>query len=380
LTWTPATHSLAVVPSPATTSRRRFVANAAASAAALTLGGRLGFAGARRPAMSHRERIERALALEPTDRVPFGFWWHFPNRDRSPRRLAELQLALQRRLDLDFIKFSPYGLYSVVDWGVRLDVRGGDQTPIPAEYPIHRPEDWRKLRPFRGDEGEYLVVLEAQRIALQELTEDVPLVQTVFSPLTSCAKLAGRETLVRHLREAPGAVHAGLEVVTETTRRFAREVVSRGAAGLFFASQLAGEGILTRAEYREFAGPYDTAVLEAVRDRSWFNIFHLHGENVMFDQVLDAPVHAFNYHDREGGGPSLAELRRMTRRGLVGGLGRKTTLVRGTPEQIDAEVRDAWDQVGRRGLVLGPGCVVGLDTPEENLRQLRRSVTATAEL
>jgi uroporphyrinogen decarboxylase len=368
------------VPSPSTNSRRHFVRTAAASAAALTLGGRLGSAGARKPAMSHRERIERALALAPTDRVPFGFWWHFPNRDRSPRRLAELQLALQRQLDLDFIKFSPYGLYSVVDWGVTLDVRGGDQTPIQADYPIQRPEDWRKLRPFGGDEGEYLVVLEAQRIALRELTEDVPLVQTVFSPLTSCAKLAGRATLIRHLREDPGAVHAGLEVVAETTRRFAREVVSRGAAGLFFASQLAGEGGLTRDEYGEFARPYDTTVLEAVQGRSWFNIFHLHGENVMFDQVLGAPVQAFSYHDREGGGPTLAELRAMTNKCLVGGLGRQTTLVRGTPEEVDAEVRDAWDQVGRRGLILGPGCVVGLATPEENLDQLRRSVAATAEL
>jgi uroporphyrinogen decarboxylase len=57
--------------------------------------------------MSHRQRIEAALAFEETDRLPFSFWWHFPNRDRSPRRLAELALALQQELDLDFIKFSP---------------------------------------------------------------------------------------------------------------------------------------------------------------------------------------------------------------------------------------------------------------------------------
>src|SRR3974377_2321541 len=62
--------------------------------------------------MSHRRRIGKALALEQTARLPFGFWWHFPNQDRAPRRLAKLSLELQQRLDLDFIKFSPYGLYS----------------------------------------------------------------------------------------------------------------------------------------------------------------------------------------------------------------------------------------------------------------------------
>jgi uroporphyrinogen decarboxylase len=99
----------------------------------------------------------------------------------------------------------------------------------------------------------------------------------------------------------------------------------------------------------------------------------------MFDQVLDAPVQAFSSHDREGGGRTLAGLRRMTDKCLVGGLGRRTTLVRGTPEDVDAEVRDAWDQVDRRGLILGPGCVVDVNAPEENLRQLRRSVAATGQ-
>ena len=86
-------------------------------------------------------------------------------------------MELQRKLDLDFIKFSPYGLYSVVDWGVHLNVRGGMQTPVQADYPIKKPEDWKKLRGFRGTEGEYLVVLEAQRIALGEMRQRVPLVR-----------------------------------------------------------------------------------------------------------------------------------------------------------------------------------------------------------
>jgi len=358
--------------------RRRFLGLAAAAAGSMALG-RSPAIGAppAAAAMSHRRRIENALAGKETDRLPFGFWWHFPNRDRSPRRLAELALALQQKLDLDFIKFSPYGLYSVVDWGVTLNVRGGMQTPVQADYPITKPDDWRKLRRFRGTEGEYLIVLEAQRIALMEMQGRVPLVQTVFSPLTSCLKMAGRETLLAHLRQAPEAVHAGLEIVTETTRRFAAEVVARGADGLFFASQTANQGYLTGAEYAEFAKPYDRRVLEAVADRSWFNIFHLHGQGVMFDQVLDYPVQALNYHDREAG-PPLSVMKKKTDKCLIGGIARETTLVHGTPAEVDAQVRDAWEQVGRRGLILGPGCVASREAPAENVLQLRRSVEATA--
>jgi uroporphyrinogen decarboxylase len=265
----------------------------------------------------------------------------------------------------------------VVDWGLTLDVRGGQVPPVPADYPIKKPDDWRGLRAWCGTEGEYLVVLEAQRIALAELRESVPLVQTVFSPLTTALKLAGPEKLLGHLREALGAVHAGLAIITETTRRFAREAVARGADGLFFASQTAHEGYLTRAEYADFARRYDLVVLEAVQGRSWFNILHLHGEKVMFDAVLDYPVQAVNYHDREAG-PSLAEMRKKTRKCLVGGIAQNTTLVHGTPAEIDAQVQDAWRQVDRRGLILGPGCVASLDASQANVLQLRASVEKTA--
>jgi len=355
-------------------TRRGFLNAIAGSAAGLAAARpHLLRAAPRKPSLTHRQRIECALALKETDRLPLGFWWHFPNQDRAPRRLAELSLELQHKLDLDFIKFSPYGLYSVVDWGVVLDVRGGLQPPVQAEYPIKTPADWRKLKPFGGTEGEYLVVLEAQRIALCETRDRVPLVQTVFSPLTSCLKLAGRERLLAHLREAPSAVHAGLEVVAETTRRFAAETVRRGADGLFFATQTANAGYLEPAEYREFAKKYDLMVLDAVRGCSWFNILHLHGEKVMFDEVLDYPVQAINYHDREAG-PPLAEMRKKTPKCLIGGIAENTTLVRGTPREIDAQVKDAWAQVNRRGLVLGPGCVASRESPEENVLQLRKSV------
>jgi len=359
-------------------SRRHFLGGAASGAASLAIARGVVADSPARVKTRHRQRIEKALALEEMDRLPFGFWRHFPNEDRAPRRLAELSLELQQKLDLDFIKFSPYGLYSAVDWGLRLDVRGGRLPPVQAEYSIQKPEDWRKLTLWRGTEGEYLIVLEAQRIALAGRRDDVPLVQTVFSPLTTALKLAGRETLLAHVRDVPSAVHAGLRIIAETTRRFAAEVVARGADGLFFATQTANEGYLTPAEYAEFAKKYDWAVLDAVGGRSWFNILHLHGPKVMFGQVLDYPVQALNYHDREAG-PSLEEMRKRTAKCLIGGIGHSTTLVHGTPVEIDAQVQDAWKQANRRGLILGPGCVASLESPEANVLQLRASVEKTAQ-
>ena len=327
--------------------------------------------------MTHHERIRAALAGEPTDRAPFGFWWHFPNRDRSPRRLAELAVALQKRLDLDFIKFSPYGLYSVVDWGVTLEIFAGDsRPPVQEHYPIQSAEDWTRLQPRSGTDGEYLVLLEAQRIALDMLDGQVPFTQTIFSPLTSAAKMVGRDALVTHIRNHPDELHEGLKIITETTKRFVAEVVGRGADGLFFASQAVDPTYITPQEHEEFAKRYDLQVLEATGGRTWFDIFHLHGHEIAFDQVLDYPVHAFNYHDRDYG-PSLADMRKRTPRCLLGGISPGGPVVDGSFDAITWEVEDAWKQLDGKGLIVTPGEVVNPSARAENVDHLRRAIEAT---
>lgn len=326
--------------------------------------------------MIHRERIESAIQGQGVDRVPLGFWRHYPNEDRAPRRLAERMLWLQKELDLDFIKYMPYGLYSVVDWGVRLKVfEGFLDPPINADYPIKEPKDWLKLKPARGDSGEYAVVLESQRILLSELDEPIPVVQTVFSPLTSALKLAGQETLIKHLQHCPEMVHAGLEVITETTRRFASRAVEEGADGVFYATQMSNRGKLALEQHGDFVRNYDLIVLNEIKHKSWFNIVHVHGTKPMIEEFLDYPVQAFNWHDRDEG-PFLSEVRRLTNKCLMGGIGHDGVLLKGKPEEVATQMQDAVNQLHGRGLILAPGCGANTRTPLANVLHLKARVKA----
>jgi uroporphyrinogen decarboxylase len=73
-------------------------------------------------------------------------------------------------------------------------------------------------------------------------------------------------------------------------------------------------------------------------------------------------------------------MRAKTNKCLIGGIGQNTTLVDGTPGEVNAQVKDAWEQVDRRGLILGPGCVANHAAPEENVRELRKAVEETARV
>jgi uroporphyrinogen decarboxylase len=107
-------------------------------------------------------------------------------------------------------------------------------------------------------------------------------------------------------------------------------------------------------------------VLEAVAARSSFTLLHVHGRDVYFDQAAALPAHGINWHDRLTP-PRLGEAQGRFAGAVVGGLDEGRTLAAGAPDAVGAEVRDAIAQTDGRGVIIGPGCVLPLATPEANL-------------
>ncbi len=328
--------------------------------------------------MTHRQRIENALALKETDRLPYSMWMHFPNRDRHPRRLAELSLANQKRFDLDFVKFMPFGMYSTIDYGIDLDLLPGFVDAPSAHAPLVKDvADWDKIRFVSGTSGEYAVVLEAQRLLFDMMDERVPFLQTVFSPMTTAAKLCSPSVLMKHLAEDPRRIHRALEIITAATVQFAKASVSLGADGLFFATQMSTRDAIDPVSHEAFVKKYDFEVLNSVRGSTWFNVMHVHGANAMIREVQDYPVQALSWHDRDDG-PSMEEVRAYSTKAFIGGLSWGKNWIGKTNEEVVAEVRETAARNGGRGVVLGPGCVIDPSTPEERLELVHKTVLETA--
>ncbi len=325
--------------------------------------------------LTHRDRIKKALAFQETDRIPYSLWMHYPNRDRHPRRLAEMALGDQKRYDLDFIKFMPYGMYSTVDFGMDLDVMPGfEEAPVGHGPLIESADDWDRIRPVSGVEGEYAIVLEAQRLLFSMLDERVPFLQTVFSPMTTALKMcSGPDALMAHISEKPHKVHRALEIITETTKQFVRAAVAGGADGLFFASQMSSRRVMDRDSHDRFVKAYDMEILDDISDRTWFNVLHLHGADVMIEEMQDYPVQALSWHDRDDG-PSMDEVRSFSKKAFVGGLSWGKNWIGKTDDEVRAEVREVAGRHGGKGIILGPGCVIEPSTPKSRLDLVHRLV------
>jgi len=322
--------------------------------------------------MTHWQRIEAALRGEPTDRAPVALWRHFPDDDLDPAKLVAHTLAWQRQWDFDLVKFMPSGTYGVEDWGAVTRFGGSaNGARVVVQPAVSCTEDWQRLAALDVRQGSYGRQNQALAAVARELKGEVPLLQTVFSPLTTARKLA-TEGLFADLRRAPDVVARALRVITDVTIRFALDAIEAGAHGVFLATQLASYRLLSADEYQRFGQAYDLEVLAALRGKARLNLLHAHGSDIMFDLLADYPVHMLNWHDRSAG-PSLADAAARFPGLLAGGLNENATLLNGTAAAIEAEVREALAQTGSRRLLLAPGCVVPVAVPPASIAAVVRA-------
>ncbi len=309
--------------------------------------------------MDKLDRIAAALRGEAADRPPYSFWTHLPGLDLDPVELANATAAFCARYDLDFVKTMPNGMYPVEDWGCVCDYSSIEQGGVArvVRPVITSADDWNRLEPVDVTTGSFGRELNHFSLVVKLVGSSVPVLATVFSPLTIAAKLsdsAYRQQLARD----PGVLAHALEIVTDTTCAFVREAIARGCAGMFFATQEASHGVLDEVSYRTFGEPYDRRVIEAATQAGgWFNVVHMHGENVMFELLAQYDVAALNWHI----GTTMPSIRDYRAGGgarpILGGL-RRDHLTCRDYTAILRDIEQAMAETGGRGILLAPACVI----------------------
>jgi uroporphyrinogen decarboxylase len=327
--------------------------------------------------LTHRERLEACLSGGALDRPPVALWRHFPVDDQTPDSLAAAVVHFQRSYDFDFVKVTPSSSFCLQDWGVRDEWRGDTEgVRSYTQFPIREPQDWERLKPLDPRSGWLGGQIASLHKIIAALGPDVPVIQTIFNPLSQAKNMVGRDTLIVHLRRYPDAVLAGLRTIAETSQRFIEEARKTGIAGVFYAVQHAQYGLLSEQEYTTFGRAMDLQVLEAIHG-CWLNVLHLHGDEVMFHLFQDYPLQVINWHDQETS-PSLAEAQKTWKGAVCGGLRQWQTIVMGSPQEVQVEAHAAIQQTAGKRFILGTGCVTPITAPHGNLMAVRNSVEKKA--
>ena len=305
--------------------------------------------------MTKVERVRAALAGTDVDRPPFSVWYHFGLQHAPAERTAQIHVEF----------FEAYNL----DW---LKVMNDYSYPMPRGIEtLSDARDLKRVIAFDVRQGSLGEQLETIRLIGQSLRGKALVVDTVFNAWNTLKRNVLKEAMGPLMEEHPAELEAALAVVNDNLIRYAIASLHGGASGIFFSVPAAPES-LTAEQYERFMRPFDMAFLEAIRPFGEFHVLHAHGKEIYLDRLQDYPVHAISWADREGG-PSLAEMRRLTPRALMGGIDHGSFPYT-SAAKIREQIRSAIAEAGPRKLFIAPGCAIPSYSFPELIRAARAEV------
>jgi uroporphyrinogen-III decarboxylase len=336
-------------------SRRQFV-SAFAAAAAMTAT-RLSWS---KSALTHKERVDRALLGADVDRPPFSLWHHY--KRPSAQLEAQDHLEFHRRYDTDFVK-------------VMNDF----------DYPRSTTGKWYELEPLASPYPEQLRTLELVRDGLHG---DAYFIDTVYGPYMTAMLLLAAEPQFSgngssDRGEVISALHAfqqehtadwerALEAITQSTINHINRSLALGSSGTLVSIYNATSRFGAVQDYERYSRPYDKRVMAALTQTK-LSILHLHTlEREYLSQFRDFGAPVINYSVKTSGIP-IGEVRQSFSQAIAGGID-EIDFQRLSTQEIVAQWTSARAQAGSKYLIT-PGCSVPDASTDADLARMTRAVT-----
>jgi hypothetical protein len=341
-------------------SRRQFV-SAFAAAAAMTAA-RLSWS--KTSALTHKERVDRALLGAEVDRPPFSFWHHY----KRPNAQLEAQdhLEFHRRYDTDFVK-------------VMNDF----------DYPRSTTGKWYELEPVASPYPEQLRTLELVRDGLKG---DAYFIDTVYGPYMTAMLLLAAEPQFSGANSSPdrgqviSALHTfqqehsaewarALEAITQSTINHINRSLALGSSGTLVSIYNATSRFGSVEDYERYSRSYDKRVMSALAQTK-LSILHLHTlERPYLSQFRDFGAPVVNYSVKTSGIP-IAEVRQSYSQAIAGGVD-EIDFQHLSTQEIVAQWTSARAQAGSKYLIT-PGCSVPDASTDADLARMTRAVTTSS--
>ncbi len=285
------------------------------------------------------------------------------------RLLVESQIFTAEKFDFDYVSCISDPAREAADCGAAIRYFD-DQPPAVDETRALLADKTRLARlevpdPLGGGRMHDRVraaALFKQRVGREKLIEG-----WIEGPCAEAADLRGINTLMTDFFDDPAFVRDLFSFILEMELRFAKAQIEAGVDIMGVgdaAASLVGPQI-----YREFVLPFEQKLVNALHEMGTKVRLHicgnigriLSGVGSLGCDMADVDWMVSLSQAREAMGPQQV---------LAGNIDPVAALRNGTPESITAALAECHRQAGARYIV-GAGCEVPRDTPEENLMALR---------
>lgn len=293
--------------------------------------------------MNKIDRLKSVFEGKMPDVIPAGFWFHYRS-DYSVDQMVEAHLDLYRKTDMDIIKIM-------------------QDYPYPIIGEIKEPEDWYKIKVKDIASEEFKKMSEIIKKIADQVGNEVMIFQTMFGPFKAASMLAGDELLMKHCKENPDAVLAGVNIIANALEQWANAYLDAGADGIYYSAQFGEVGRFSHDQWEKTVYPSDLQILKVAEKRqNKYNILHICGEpeydfETHVDRYRDYPMDLVNWSVKDNH-YSLERGKDFFNGPVLGGLNNKGNILNGTEEDIINEVNEVISGVDIRGFMLGADCTI----------------------
>lgn len=332
--------------------------------------------------MNKKDGFNQVLSGEASKYPLVSSWHHFLEAEYDAEALAEATIYFARKYDWDWIKINPRAVYLAEVFGNVYDPDDyRDVFPRQIQQIIKTPADvWRVPvveAAISAPLQEQLQVVKQIRLALPE----IPLVQTLFSPLTVFLFLTGNTSYVNQtmygstspldvkklLETERSGVHQALDHITRTMIDYIKELEINGVDGIFYAvTGTAHEELFSKEAFDEFSLPYDRRVLHAIKGK---RLLHTCGEFAQPERFDEYPVDAISWDTYAKGNPDLSVPLKKVK---IGGIDHQL-FGQNKIEHIHQQVAQALKQMEGTPFLLTPNCAVPVNVTAAELRAIKRN-------
>lgn len=328
--------------------------------------------------MNGTERIQALLQGKEIDRTPIGGWYHMPLVDRNIRDFTEELIMSTDSNHWDFMKIMTNGHYYTQAYGgkIRFSTELTKWYGTIEEYPIKNAEDAANLPVLEVDNLVFHRELEVLKRLKDYYQNRIPLVATIFNPLTAVQECIGcldAGPVRKMMEEDPEALHKALAAMTRTNKNYLDALFAEGIDGIFLANQYSMAHLINDAQYEEFCVPYEKEIIEYCKGKTWFNMAHVHGDkNLRIEKYYGYgmdEIQALNWENCPAGiteeeTTTIKKVRAETDKILIAGIDQNHDFI--TPENdreavkkvLTERFKNALHENGSNRFIFAPGCAM----------------------
>lgn len=343
--------------------------------------------------MLPRERFEAAFERRPVDRPPIMYQHLGAARTvlnaagltmregyHDPEKFAKICIMAQRITGFDNV---------MAGWGdLLVDARAHgskwkwperDFYPRSDGYAISSLAELDRIQPVDPMKDEFWSVpLRAGGLLQERHGNEVAVAGFVNGPMILGGEIMGYENLLMSTWSEPDLVEDLLDRLLESSLIYGEHLSRMGIGFVFLEDATCSPDVTNPEGLERFDLSYISRLMSSFRSKGVRTIVHNCSANPFYEGYLKIDLDALHIvprsEDRKGIYDKLRS--RMT---VVGGIDQMFLLFKGTPAEVDAEVRAIMDDWGDGpGFMIAPGCEMAFKTPIENIIALREGTAKWA--